>query len=85
MKKSAKAAVAATAVAALYGAAAYGVTRTLMDVAMKRDMPKALQHKAATILQGRAMTSFTARRRKRRRTGLPLRKRRRCCLKTATD
>ena len=40
MKKSAKAAVAATAVAALYGAAAYGVTRTLMDVAMKRDMHK---------------------------------------------
>ena len=36
VKKSAKAAVAATAVAALYGAAAYGVTRTLMDVAMKR-------------------------------------------------
>ena len=27
------------------------------------------------------MTSFTARRRKRRRTGLPLRKRRRCCEK----
>ena len=52
MKKSAKAAVAATAVAALYGAAAYGVTRTLMDVAMKRDMPKALQHKSGDHLTG---------------------------------
>lgn len=52
VKKSAKAAVAATAVAALYGAAAYGVTRTLMDVAMKRDMPKALQHKSGDHLTG---------------------------------
>lgn len=52
VKKSAKAAVAATAVAALYGAAAYGVTRTLMDVAMKRDMPKALRHKSGDHLTG---------------------------------
>ncbi len=79
MKKSAKAAVAATAVAALYGAAAYGVTRTLMDVAMKRDMPKALQHKSGDHLTGESHDELY------RETGLPLRKRRRCCLKTATD
>ena len=32
MKKATKAAIFVTAAAALYGAAAYGVTRTLMDV-----------------------------------------------------
>ena len=43
MKKATKAAIFVTAAAALYGAAAYGVTRTLMDVAMKREAPKALK------------------------------------------
>ena len=52
MKKSAKAAVAATAVAALYGAAAYGVTRTLMDVAMKREAPKAFKNKGSAQFTG---------------------------------
>ena len=40
MKKATKAAIFVTAAAALYGAAAYGVTRTLMDVAMKRETLK---------------------------------------------
>ena len=45
MKKTTKAAIFVTAAAALYGAAAYGVTRTLMDVAMKREAPKAFKNK----------------------------------------
>ena len=47
MKKATKAAIFVTAAAALYGAAAYGVTRTLMDVAMKREAPKALKNKGS--------------------------------------
>ena len=47
MKKTTKAAIFVTAAAALYGAAAYGVTRTLMDVAMKREAPKALKNKGS--------------------------------------
>ena len=34
MKKTTKAAIFVTAAAALYGAAAYGVTRTLMDLSL---------------------------------------------------
>ena len=52
MKKAAKAAIFVTAAAALYGAAAYGVTRTLMDVAMKREAPKALKNKGSAQLTG---------------------------------
>ena len=52
MKKTAKAAIFVTAAAALYGAAAYGVTRTLMDVAMKREAPKALKNKGSAQLTG---------------------------------
>ena len=43
MKKATKAAIFVTAAAALYGAAAYGVTRTLMDVAMKREAAQGAQ------------------------------------------
>ena len=50
MKKTAKAAIFVTAAAALYGAAAYGVTRTLMDVAMKREAPKPLKNKGSAQL-----------------------------------
>ena len=52
MKKATKAAIFVTAAAALYGAAAYGVTRTLMDVAMKREAPKALKNKGSAQLTG---------------------------------
>ena len=52
MKKATKAAIFVTAAAALYGAAAYGVTRTLMDVAMKREAPKALKNKSSAQLTG---------------------------------
>ena len=52
MKKATKAALFVTAAAALYGAAAYGVTRTLMDVAMKREAPKALKNKGSAQLTG---------------------------------
>lgn len=52
MKKTTKAAIFVTAAAALYGAAAYGVTRTLMDVAMKREAPKALKNKGSAQLTG---------------------------------
>ena len=52
MKKATKAAIFVTAAAALYGAAAYGVTRTLMDVAMKREVPKALKNKGSAQLTG---------------------------------
>lgn len=52
MKKTTKAAIFVTAAAALYGAAAYGVTRTLMDVAMKREAPKAFKNKGSAQLTG---------------------------------
>lgn len=52
MKKATKAAIFVTAAAALYGAAAYGVTRTLIDVAMKREAPKALKNKGSAQLTG---------------------------------
>ena len=52
MKKATTAALFVTAAAALYGAAAYGVTRTLMDVAMKREAPKALKNKGSAQLTG---------------------------------
>ena len=55
MKKTAKAAIFVTAAAALYGAAAYGVTRTLMDVAMKREAPKALKNKGSAQLTGETL------------------------------
>lgn len=53
MKKATKAAIFVTAAAALYGAAAYGVTRTLMDVAMKREAPKAASKIRAAPAHGR--------------------------------
>ena len=52
MKKTAKAAIAVTGAAALYAAAAYGVTRTLMDVAMQREAPRALRNKGSAHLTG---------------------------------
>ena len=77
MKKATKAAIFVTAAAALYGAAAYGVTRTLMDVAMKREAPKALNSRA------KSATSPTVRRSAPPRKSLRLRKRRQYCSKTA--
>lgn len=53
MKKTTKAAIFVTAAAALYGAAAYGVTRTLMDVAMKREAPKGVQKQGQRPAHGR--------------------------------
>ena len=50
MKKATKAAIFVTAAAALYGAAAYGVTRTLMAVPMEREAPKALKNKGSAQL-----------------------------------
>ena len=77
MKKATKAAIFVTAAAALYGAAAYGVTRTLMDVAMKREAPKAPSSRA------KSATNPTVRRSAPPRKSLRLRKRRQCCSKTA--
>lgn len=79
MKKTTKAAIFVTAAAALYGAAAYGVTRTLMDVAMKREAPKAFK----TSSRAKSATSPTARRSAPPRKSSPLRKRRQYCSKTA--
>ena len=62
MKKATKAAIFVTAAAALYGAAAYGVTRTLMDVAMKREAPKALKNKGSAQLTAKSATNPTVRR-----------------------
>lgn len=83
MKKATKAAIFVTAAAALYGAAAYGVTRTLMDVAMKREAPKALKIRAAPSSRAKSATSPTVRRSAPPRKILRLRKRRQCCSKTA--
>ena len=80
MKKTTKAAIFVTAAAALYGAAAYGVTRTLMDVAMKREAPKALKHKGSAQLTGDKRDEPY---REAQRKSLRLRKRRQCCSKTA--
>lgn len=74
MKKATKAAIFVTAAAALYGAAAYGVTRTLIDVAMKREAPSS---------RVKSATSPTVRRSALPRKSLRLRKRRQCCSKTA--
>ena len=78
MKKTTKAAIFVTAAAVLYGAAAYGVTRTLMDVAMKRSKTR-----AAPSSRAKSATSLTARRSAPPRKSSPLRKRRRYCSKTA--
>ena len=83
MKKATKAAIFVTAAAALYGAAAYGVTRTLMDVAMKREAPKALKNKGSAQLTGEKRDEPTVRRSALPRKSLRLRKRRQCCSKTA--
>lgn len=66
MKKATKAAIFVTAAAALYGAAAYGVTRTLMDVAMKREAPKALKNKGSASSRAKSATNPTVRRARRR-------------------
>ena len=83
MKKAAKAAIFVTAAAALYGAAAYGVTRMLMDVAMKREAPRALKNRGSAQLTGEKRDEPTARRSAPPRKSSRLRKRRRCCSKTA--
>lgn len=83
MKKATKAAIFVTAAAALYGAAAYGVTRTLMDVAMKREAPKALKNKGSASSRAKSATNPTVRRSAPPRKSLRLRKWRQYCSKTA--
>ena len=60
MKKGTKAAIAASAAAAVYGVAAYGATKALMDVAMKRDLPQQLHGKGSHLTGEREDEGYRA-------------------------
>ena len=60
MKKRTKAAIAASAAAAVYGVAAYGATKALMDVAMKRDLPQQLHGKGSHLTGEREDEGYRA-------------------------
>ena len=60
MKKRTKAAIAAYAAAAVYGVAAYGATKALMDVAMKRDLPQQLHGKGSHLTGEREDEGYRA-------------------------
>ena len=60
MKKGTKAAIAASAAAAVYGVAAYSATKTLMDVAMKRDLPQHLHGKGSHLTGEREDEGYRA-------------------------
>ena len=60
MKKGTKAAIAASAAAAVYGVAAYGATKALMDVAMKRDLPQHLHGKGSHLTGEREDEGYRA-------------------------
>ena len=60
MKKGTKAAIAVSAAAAVYGVAAYGATKALMDVAMKRDLPQRFRGKGAHLTGEREDEGYRA-------------------------
>ena len=60
MKKRTKAAIAASAAAAVYGVAAYSATKALMDVAMKRDLPQQLHGKGSHLTGEREDEGYRA-------------------------
>lgn len=60
MKKRTKAAMAVSAAAAVYGVAAYGATKALMDVAMKRDLPQHLHGKGSHLTGEREDEGYRA-------------------------
>lgn len=60
MKKGMKAAAVFSAAAAVYGVAAYGATKALMDVAMKRELPKRLRGKGSHLTGEREDEGYRA-------------------------